>query len=110
VSPHAIAAFGELTGDLATHHLTPTTGRVAVHGGFLGAMIPLLGGREYLVRQVALEFLSPAYAGDELTAETIIRSTSPAAHLGVLVTGDVTVTRQDGTTVLRGSLTGLLPL
>lgn len=109
ISAHTIAAFGELTGDLAAHHLVPTSGRLAVHGGYLGTMIPLLGGREYIVRQVSLEFLAPGHPGDELTAATVIRSTRSAGHLGTVVTGEVTITNQDGTTLVRGSLTGLIP-
>jgi acyl dehydratase len=109
ITAHTIAAFGELTGDLAAHHLVPSSGRLAVHGGYLGAMIPLLGGREYIVRQVSLEFLAPAHPGDELTAATVISSSRSVGHLGTVVTGDVTIINQHGTTLVRGSLTGLIP-
>ncbi|MFH8387705.1 hypothetical protein ACH4E7_43660 [Kitasatospora sp. NPDC018058] len=107
VSCEDIAAFGSLVGDHGRHHRPGAEG-VMAHGLFTASLATQVGGRlDFIARTMSWEFLQPVWAGDTITANVVVRALE-ARNTGTAVEFDITIVNQRGTTVLRGSSSGLI--
>jgi acyl dehydratase len=111
VSPDVVSAFAEVSGDHNPVHLDPEYaqgtifGGCIAHGMLLGSMISAilandLPGAGTIYKKQELVFLAPVPVGDTVTATVTCVEVQPDRGDAVF---DTTVTRGDGTLVMRGT-------
>ncbi|MFI1415175.1 hypothetical protein ACH4Y0_35370 [Streptomyces sp. NPDC020707] len=104
-----ISAFGELTADLAAHHLTQHPGRPVAHGAYLLSTLAMLGGTSALGHRITVELLAPAYADDVVETRIEITAAQAGGRLGVLLEADFTIRDQHGGLIGRGTIGCSIP-
>ncbi|NGO74115.1 MaoC family dehydratase [Streptomyces sp. YC504] len=109
ISASMIRAFGELTADLAAHHVSPAVERPVAHGAYLLAALSMLGGRSALGHRITVELMAPAYAGDVVETRIEITDVQSGGQLGVLLNADFTLRNQHGDLLGRGTVGCSLP-
>jgi acyl dehydratase len=109
ISTAVIRAFGELTCDLAAHHVSPEVERPVAHGAYLLASLSMLGGRSALGHRISVELLAAARAGDVVETRIEVTDVRAGGRLGVLVAAEFTMKNQAGTLVGRGSVSYSVP-
>ncbi len=107
-----VALFGGLTGDGNPYHFdaefarASRFGRPIVHGLLVGSMLTHVGGQwAWLASGMSFEFLGPVFIGDTVTVEVVITARDERDRF----TAEARFVKQDGTEVLRGTLTGYPP-
>ncbi|WP_067135146.1 hotdog domain-containing protein [Microtetraspora malaysiensis] len=98
-TPEDIDTCARLTGDLGSHHMIGFGDRRMTQGVLTLSAVPLLAGPGVHMRELSFAFLAPVYAGDTVTAT--VRLTESEDPL--LATCEVSVVKDDGTTVLTGT-------
>ncbi|MBU3598259.1 SDR family oxidoreductase [Polynucleobacter bastaniensis] len=110
ITQEDIDAFANLTGDFNPVHLDKNFakrtqfGRPVVHGmltsSYISTMIGmLLPGPGALWLSQTLEFMAPAFVGDEIVVNAVVKQISTASRILVL---DITITNQLGNNIVSG--------
>lgn len=107
-----VTLFGGLTGDANPYHFDAEFaragrfGRPIVHGLLVASMVTHVGGQwAWLASGMSFEFVAPVFIGDTVTVEVIITGRDERDRFSA----EARFVNQDGTEVLRGSLSGYPP-
>lgn len=104
-----VAVFSKISGDEASHHVTPDEqGRLFVQG-LLTATLPTKIGGDYnvLARTINFEFLRPVLTGDTVLCEVKIEQVEKQESRKRISTSFV-CRNQHGKEVLRGDFSGVI--
>lgn len=107
-TPEEVRQFADLSGDTQSRHTDPDDeGRVLVHGLLTATLPTQIGGDlEVLARTMTFEFRRPVYTGETITCTWTHESVTEREDRYAL-TAEVVCT-VDGTTVMDGSLEGII--
>jgi acyl dehydratase len=105
-----VRRFGELSGDLGAHHLTPDAqGRLQAHGLLTATLPTKLGGDlNYVAHAMKFDFLRAVYSGDTLTCTGTVE-TAALRPTRWKVKFSFQVVNQAGEPVLTGTTAGHIP-
>ncbi len=109
ISTAIIKAFGELTCDLAAHHLSLEAERPIAHGVYLLTTLSMLGGHSALGHRITVELIAPARSGDVVETRIEVSEVRSGGHLGLLVDADFTIRNQNGDLLGRGTVGCVVP-
>lgn len=109
-SPEHVEAYAGITGDRNPLHFDPEFAartkfeRLVVHGGLTAGILNALVAEDLpgpgsVFMSQTLEYLAPVHIGDTITGEVEVLEVHPSKPVTKL---KATVTRDDGTVVLRG--------
>jgi acyl dehydratase len=109
MSAQMIRRFGELIGDMNPQHMNqPGGARPIVHGLYLASAVNTFAENlDILGRRFSMEFLAPAYAGDQIEVTITVTQVRPAGTAGDQVSLDLVYRNQNATTLARGTFYGL---
>ncbi len=108
ITAEAIAACGELTGDLGSHHVGGLAGKQMAQGLLTLAAAPVFGAPGAHCAEMSIKFLAPVFAGDAITATVGVTDSAELPGGRVRVGATISVVNGEGAAVLQG--TGVVEL
>ena len=108
ITAEAIAACGELTGDLGSHHVSGLAGKQMAQGLLTLAVAPVFGAPGAHAAEMSVKFLAPVFAGETITATVEVTDTAELDGGLVRVDATISVVNGQGAAVLQG--TGVVEL